>query len=51
MNSCDVFLSHNSASKPAAGTLAHCLIEADHTHWMGIWNPAPNERWQEVVEL
>jgi hypothetical protein len=46
----DVFLSHNSADKPAAETLARCLVETGLTPWLDIWNLVPGEPWQEAIE-
>jgi hypothetical protein len=34
----DVFLSHNSAGKPAVETFARRLIEASLTPWLDTWN-------------
>jgi hypothetical protein len=46
----DVFLSHNSADKPAVETLARRLVEAGLTPWLDTWNLAPSEPWQETIE-
>jgi len=46
----DVFLSHNSADKPAVGTLARRLVEAGLTPWLDTWNLVPGEPWQEAIE-
>jgi len=34
----DVFLSHNSAGRPAVETFARRLIEASLTPWLDAWN-------------
>ena len=46
----DVFLSHNSADKPAVETLARRLVEAGLTPWLDTWNLVPGEPWQEAIE-
>ena len=46
----DVFLSHNSADKPAVEELARWLVKAGLQPWLDIWNLIPGEPWQEAIE-
>ncbi len=46
----DVFLSHNSADKPAVEALAQRLLAADLQPWLDSWNLVPGEPWQEGLE-
>ncbi|HTQ80461.1 MAG TPA: TIR domain-containing protein, partial [Thermoanaerobaculia bacterium] len=46
----DVFLSHNSADKPAIEALARRLEEAGVRCWLDKWNLIPGEPWQEAIE-
>lgn len=48
-----VFLSHNSADKPAVETLARRLLavaEKDIEPWLDKWNLIPGQPWQEGIE-
>ncbi len=46
----DVFLSHNSADKPAVEELARQLVKAGIQPWLDTWNLIPGEPWQEAIE-
>jgi hypothetical protein len=46
----DVFLSHNSADKPAVEELARRLIKASVQPWLDTWNLIPGEPFQEAIE-
>ena len=46
----DVFLSHNSADKPAVETLTRRLVEVGLTPWLDTWNLVPGEPWQEAID-
>ena len=46
----DVFLSHNSADKPAVEELARRLVKAGLQPWLDTWNLIPGEPWQEAIE-
>ena len=47
----DVFLSHNSADKPAVERLAQKLRdEAELTPFLDKWNLISGEPWQEAVD-
>ncbi len=46
----DVFLSHNSADKPAVESLAHCLRAEGIEPWLDNWNLIPGNPWQEEIE-
>ena len=46
----DVFLSHNSADKPAVEEVAHRLIQAGLQPWLDTWNLIPGAPWQEGIE-
>lgn len=46
----DVFLSHNSADKPAVETLAEHLLAAGFKPWLDSWNLVPGDPWQEGLE-
>src|SRR5690349_10461987 len=46
----DVFLSHNSADKPAVEGLARRLMAAGIQPWLDTWNLIPGEPWQEAIE-
>jgi hypothetical protein len=46
----DVFLSHNSADKPAVEILARRLVGAGLTPWLDTWNLIPGDPWQEAIE-
>ena len=46
----DVFLSHNSADKPAVEILARRLVEADLVPWLDTWSLVAGEPWQEAIE-
>ena len=50
MTEYDVFLSHNSADKPAVEELARWLIKAGIQPWLDKWNLIPGEPWQEAIE-
>jgi len=50
MTEYDVFLSHNSADKPAVEELARRLVEAGVQPWLDTWNLVPGEPWQEAIE-
>jgi signal transduction histidine kinase/DNA-binding NarL/FixJ family response regulator len=46
-----VFLSHNSADKPAVEALAHRLRqEEDIDPWLDKWNLIPGQPWQPEIE-
>jgi len=45
----DVFLSHNSADKPAVGALAHKLKEAGLQPWFDKWDLVPGTLWQPAL--
>jgi hypothetical protein len=45
-----VFLSHNSADKPAVEEIAQRLIKAGLQPWLDKWNLIPGEPWQEAIE-
>ena len=46
-----IFLSHNSADKPAVEALALRLSqEADVEPWLDKWNLIPGQPWQEELE-
>ncbi len=47
---CDVFLSHNSADKPAVEQLARRLLAAGVHPWLDSWNLIPGDPWQEGLE-
>ncbi len=47
---CDVFLSHNSADKPAVELLARRLLAARIQPWLDSWDLIPGDPWQEGVE-
>lgn len=46
----DVFLSHNSADKPAVEQLARRLLDAGIQPWLDTWNLIPGDPWQEGLE-
>lgn len=46
----DIFLSHNSADKPAVEELARRLVKAGLRPWLDTWNLVPGEPWQEAIE-
>ena len=46
----DIFLSHNSADKPAVEELAKRLIEENIIPWLDKWNLIPGDPWQEGIE-
>ncbi len=46
----DVFLSHNSADKPAVEALAQRLLAAGFRPWLDSWNLIPGDPWQEGLE-
>jgi hypothetical protein len=46
----DVFLSHNSADKPAVEELAQRLVNVGIQPWLDKWNLVPGEPWQEGLE-
>lgn len=46
----DVFLSHNSADKPAVEALAQRLLTAGFKPWLDSWNLVPGDPWQEGLE-
>jgi hypothetical protein len=46
----DVFLSHNSADKPAVEELARQLVKAGIQPWLDTWNLIPGEPFQEAIE-
>ncbi len=46
----DVFLSHNSADKPAVEELARRLTKNNIRPWLDRWNLIPGEPWQEALE-
>jgi len=48
--SCDVFLSHNSADKPAVEQLARRLLAVGIQPWLDSWNLIPSDPWQEGLE-
>ena len=50
MPQCDVFLSYNSADKPAVEQLARRLVKAGIQLWLDTWNLVPGEPWQEAIE-
>jgi energy-coupling factor transporter ATP-binding protein EcfA2 len=50
MTEYDVFLSHNSADKPAVEELARRLVKAGIRPWLDTWNLIPGEPWQEAIE-
>ncbi len=45
-----VFLSHNSADKPAVEELARRLVKDGIQPWLDTWNLIPGEPWQEAIE-
>jgi hypothetical protein len=46
----DVFLSHNSADKPAVESIAQRLLAAGIRPWLDSWNLVPGDPWQEGLE-
>ena len=47
----DVFLSHNSADKPAVIELATILRDRRRlTVWLDVWELVPGRAWQEAIE-
>jgi hypothetical protein len=46
----DVFLSHNSADKPAVEELARRLAKEGLQPWLDKWNLIPGEPWQAAIE-
>jgi len=46
----DVFLSHNSADKPAVEELAQRLSRDGMRPWLDKWNLIPGEPWQDAIE-
>ena len=46
----DVFLSHNSADKPAVEALAQRLLAAGIRPWLDSWNLIPGDPWEEAIE-
>lgn len=47
----DVFLSHNSADKPAVKALAHRLRQQEGIEpWLDEWNLIPGQPWQADIE-
>jgi energy-coupling factor transporter ATP-binding protein EcfA2 len=50
MSEYDVFLSHNSADKPAVEELARRLVKKSIQPWLDTWNLIPGEPWQEAIE-
>jgi len=49
-NGFDVFLSHNSADKPAVIQIAHRLRAAGVVPFLDSWQLVPGEPWQEALE-
>jgi hypothetical protein len=47
----DVFLSHNSADKPAVEELARRLVREGIQPWLDTWNLIPGEPWQEAIKV
>jgi hypothetical protein len=45
-----VFLSHNSADKPAVEEVAHRLRERGIEPWLDAWQLVPGEKWQPALE-
>lgn len=46
----DVFLSHNSADKPAVIELATILRDRRLKVWLDVWELVPGRPWQEAIE-
>lgn len=46
----DVFLSHNSADKPAVEEIARKLVQAGLSPWLDKWNLIPGAPWQVAIE-
>ena len=46
----DVFLSHNSADKPAVEEIACRLVEASLQPFLDRWHLIPGQPWQEALE-
>jgi hypothetical protein len=46
----DVFLSHNSADKPAVESIAQQLLATGIRPWLDSWNLVPGDPWQEGLE-
>ena len=46
----DVFLSHNSAEKPAVLEIARRLTAAGLRPYLDAWHLVPGQRWQEALE-
>jgi len=46
----DIFLSHNSADKPAIEELARRLVKEGIQPWLDKWNLIPGKPWQEAIE-
>ena len=46
----DVFLSYNSADKPAVDELARRLAQEGIQPWLDTWNLIPGEPLQEALE-
>lgn len=46
----DVFLSHNSADKPAVEALAQRLVAAGFRPFLDRWHLIPGQPWQEALE-
>ena len=49
-DSYDVFLSHNSADKPAVEAIAKQLMAKGLKPWLDKWNLVPGEPWQPAIE-
>lgn len=45
-----VFLSHNSADKPAVEELAHRLTKEGVEPWLDKWHLIPGDPWQPAIE-
>lgn len=46
----DVFLSHNTADKPAVEEIARRLVDAGMLPWLDKWNLVPGTAWQPAIE-
>jgi hypothetical protein len=46
----NVFLSYNSADKPAVEELAHRLVQAGLSPFLDIWHLIPGEPFQDAIE-
>ena len=47
----DVFLSHNTADKPAVEEVANRLVDAGMLPWLDKWNLVPGTAWQSAIEV